>query len=103
VAGRADLGEAAVSLVELAFAFGLVAVLVREFGELDVDRRLVAVGAGVVHQLLRARQRGLYVVVGSEVLGGEQDAGEHNVGGDLRCHLFAAAQQGHRVTGQACC
>src|ERR687887_135302 len=59
MAGRADLGEEAVRLAELSLAPLLVAALVRELGELDVDQRLERLRTRLARQLERPCERRL--------------------------------------------
>src|SRR2546425_567640 len=64
MAGRADLREEAVRLAELSLAPLLVAALVRELGELDVDQRLERLRARLPRQLQRPCERRLHLCTG---------------------------------------
>src|SRR5262245_44936879 len=72
MAARADLAEQAMRLAQLPLALLLLAALVGQLRELDVDLRLVRLRARLAHQLKRARERRLDPLTRSGARGAEQ-------------------------------
>src|ERR671925_1062991 len=64
MAGRTDLGEETLRVAELSLAPLLVAALVRELGELDVDQRLERLRARLARQLECSCERRLDLCTG---------------------------------------
>src|SRR5436309_4939981 len=96
MAGRAELREEAVRLAKLLQARLLVAVLVRQLGELDVDYGLDAAHPGAARQLARPVQRRLDLLASGEALGPQQDPGKDDARDRLR-RLAATSHERNRV------
>src|SRR5207244_2854920 len=73
VTARADLREQAVRLAQLSLALLPLAALSRQLGELNVDQRLVGLGARLARQLQRPCERRLDLRTGGGADGAEQD------------------------------